>query len=353
VNARVASIVNPLPVAAIQAAFLAFWDGAIRPAWIVVAVASVLVMLVSVLTPFDYASWSEIAGRTAVIALFLAGAVYCAANDRRYTSLALESSALSVAVALTVPGLSSYIASWGVAYADEALLAADRALGFNWLAIALWFKARPDLSVAMSHIYSSLLWQPAFLLPALAYCDPERLRRVLAASAMALFVTVLFFTIAPAKSGYAHFATSPADFPHVLVSTGWESAKIIANYRGGETQMILEGLITFPSFHAVAAALFAFAWMGIPVLRWPFAILNILMLVSCVPIGSHYVVDVFAGIVLAFAAYRAADRYFTGTDQSAPLPGWRETPEGADLIRQCDSVRAAFWRGIALRATRA
>ena len=58
------------------------------------------------------------------------------------------------------------------------LLAADHLLGFDWEAIALWTRDRPQFSVFLSHVYSSLLWQPAILMPLLAYADPERLRRV-------------------------------------------------------------------------------------------------------------------------------------------------------------------------------
>ena len=36
-----------------------------------------------------------------------------------------------------------------------------------------------------------------------------------------------------------------------------------------------------------------------PTLRWPFAAINLLMVVSAVPVGGHYVVDTMAGAACA------------------------------------------------------
>jgi membrane-associated phospholipid phosphatase len=47
--------------------------------------------------------------------------------------------------------------------------------------------------------------------------------------------------------------------------------------------------------------------------------LNAAMLVSCVPIGSHYLIDVIVGIALAFAALRISDRYFKASESEHAL----------------------------------
>jgi len=257
--------------------------------------------------------------------------VVYATYDRPRAALVLEAFAQTIAVGLTVPGVTCMLASLKVPYRDAQLLAADRALGFDWQAIVLWFGAHPQLSEFVAHCYSSILWQPVVLLPLLAFADPEKLRRILAASAWALLFTIAVFALVPAKTGYVYLGYEPGDFPHLLTNTSWGVYEVLEAIRGGDRKMILEGLVTFPSYHAVAAVLFAYGWMSIPVLRWPFAVLNAIMLIACVPSGSHYVVDVIAGVVIACVTVRAADRYYVATDRLPPLARWDDTPEGARL----------------------
>jgi membrane-associated phospholipid phosphatase len=66
------------------------------------------------------------------------------------------------------------------------------------------------------------------------------------------------------------------------------------------------GLITFPSFHAAMAVLFALAAWSHPWLRWPFALLNAIMLVATITHGGHYLVDVLAGCAIALVAWHGA-----------------------------------------------
>jgi membrane-associated phospholipid phosphatase len=323
---------------------------AVRPSWPLVILSAVILFAGCALGPFEYATWPEIAQRFGLVAMMLAGAALFAANDRPRTALTLEAFALTAATALTVPGLTSMIAALDVPYRDAELLAADRMLGFDWAAIVEATRAQPTLSIVMSHIYSSLLWQPAILLPMLAYADPERLRRVLAASTMALCFTVVVFVFVPAETGYVHLGYRRADFPDLLTNTSWGVAEILNGIRAGDRQLWLEGLITFPSYHAVAAALFAYAWMAVPVLRWPFVALNVIMVIACVPIGSHYVVDVIAGLIIAVVAYRAADRYYAKTDTLPPLAPWHETNEGRRILAGLERVKARLpWRAPRLR----
>lgn len=76
------------------------------------------------------------------------------------------------------------------------------------------------------------------------------------------------------------------------------------------------GLVSIPSFHACAAALLGWAFWQMKMLRWPFAALNLAMLVSAVPVGGHYVSDVAAGVALAFVAIALSRR-------TVSLAGWR------------------------------
>ena len=64
----------------------------------------------------------------------------------------------------------------------------------------------------------------------------------------------------------------------------------------------------------------------------PFFVLNIAMLISCVPIGSHYIIDVIVGIALAIAGLRASKQYFKATDRELPLARWEATKDGQRIF---------------------
>lgn len=66
--------------------------------------------------------------------------------------------------------------------------------------------------------------------------------------------------------------------------------------------MLLKGVIAFPSFHAVLAMLFTAAHARLPSLVWPVATLNTVMLLALPSQGSHYLVDVPAGVALGLFA---------------------------------------------------
>jgi membrane-associated phospholipid phosphatase len=76
----------------------------------------------------------------------------------------------------------------------------------------------------------------------------------------------------------------------------------IRGLRDGTIQALswqrIEGIVTYPSFHAAWAVLLVAAcyrtW-----LFWPAVVLNVLMVLSTVPAGQHYYIDVMAGLVLA------------------------------------------------------
>jgi len=65
-------------------------------------------------------------------------------------------------------------------------------------------------------------------------------------------------------------------------------------------------LVTFPSFHTATAMLLLLAFRGVPYMRWVSLALNGLMLIAIPIEGSHYLVDVIAGIAVALLAWAAA-----------------------------------------------
>ena len=64
----------------------------------------------------------------------------------------------------------------------------------------------------------------------------------------------------------------------------------------------VEGIITFPSFHAALGVLFPYALRQIKWAFWPAMLVNGTMILSTPVVGGHYLVDVIAGVVVAAAS---------------------------------------------------
>ncbi len=79
------------------------------------------------------------------------------------------------------------------------------------------------------------------------------------------------------------------------------------------------GILTFPSVHAGVAALCAWAAWNSPLLRYPVLALNGAMAVSAITHGSHYLMDVIAGLGCAGVCVTVV-RPFFGEQGEAATP---------------------------------
>ena len=196
--------------------------------------------------------------------------------------------------------------------ADSWLAQTDRTIGFDWLQFIALFKGHDQILAAVVAVYRSLFSQPFLILPALVvFGHSERAWATVTALSIALAVALLIYPFAPAVAAFAHFGVSPADFP--LPSTvPWTTGPVVqAIKHGGRivTDDSLKGLITFPSYHAAVAVIFAWAAWPVRWLRYPLAVLNAVMLVSCIIVGAHYLIDVIAGVAIGLSSVRAASKF--------------------------------------------
>jgi membrane-associated phospholipid phosphatase len=178
---------------------------------------------------------------------------------------------------------------------DDRLAAWDRALGFDWVAFVTW--ARPAIP-ALTLAYDSFALQALFIVSALFYVgQATRAWRLTSAALVAVLICSIVYIFFPAESAMMHYRVYTTNAHEGVVS-----GPVIRAVKDGArvvTWDLLKGLITFPSYHACAAALFAWAAWPIRSARWLFVILNLTMIVACVVVGSHYFVDVLGGIAVA------------------------------------------------------
>ena len=213
-----------------------------------------------------------------------------------------------------------------VAYIDDTLEAVDRALfwGFDWPAANAALSAHPQVITLLSYAYSSLGWQPLLLFAVMGWKRSNTdITGFMASWSLALLACALPFHWLPARGAYVHYGIPPSAVPGLLVRLPWEYPVTLEGVRSGMLhtfgQQMFFGLVTAPSFHACAAVLFGWAFHKVPVLRWPLGLLNGLMLVSAVPCGGHYLIDVAAGVAIAIGAIWLSGRidgWFGGSVRS-------------------------------------
>lgn len=198
---------------------------------------------------------------------------------------------------------------------DARLAALDRALGFDWNGWLGLVRAHPLTEAVLRASYKSLLPQILLTIAWLTWRNQEqRIADLMAAVTVALLLTTAIFCLFPAFGpgvGVPGF-----DLAYLGDLTGLRNGRLPSL-----NVMLLKGVITFPSFHAVLALLFVWAHRG-SVSVIPAAVLNLLMLVAIPSEGGHYLVDIFGGFAVVAVAIPAA-RYLP-----AVHPALAEAPTG-------------------------
>ena len=237
---------------------------------------------------------------------------------------ALEGLSFFFGVAVFGILLTYAAAKVSVGYYDAWLAAADVRLGFDWTAMYDFMDRHRWLMVPSKQMYFSIFASPIIVVCAHALTGrTERLRAFLICFAIALAITAAVFLYVPAQSALPYWIGRHPSYPAAVTD---QHVIVIDALRAG-TLTIIDlsrpvGLVSFPSFHAAAALLFVWAAWPFPRLRLPLALLNLAMLITTPVEGSHYLVEIIAGLVVACVsigcihvpALRAAAGWNAGAD---------------------------------------
>lgn len=275
------------------------------PAYAIVACVVCFITAMVLATDFTYAPDELNAPVKLLISVALTGLLLRGFGLCRSGSF-MQAVALFAAISLAAPLCAAILASTNIPLVDDMLLAWDKALffGFDRSTVAQWVVDRKPIFGAVSLVYNSLTFQPAFLL--LLLCAAGRLGRVwrlLCAWGIGLAISIVVFTFLPAQG-------SPPVFLNYLDT--------LNGVRDGSLRTVgadmLTGIITFPSFHAAAAVMLGWGFRSLRYIGPAMIVLNALMFLSAA-VASHYLVDLIAGGAIAIVAIRLADR----------LVGWTES----------------------------
>ena len=193
----------------------------------------------------------------------------------------------------------SYLAATLDLPLQDALFARlDALLGFDWRTTASILWSNPLFIDVLIWSYRSNLVQPLILVCAFALFGPRgRNRELLTAMIFASVATVAVFAVLPSFGPNEIYG----------IDSGWHT--VLGQLRAG-THAVLPyvGIVSFPSYHASMAIILTAAVRNNRAAFIVSSIVNGLMIVATVPIGYHYLIDVIAGILIAFAALAAAWR---------------------------------------------
>jgi membrane-associated phospholipid phosphatase len=184
-------------------------------------------------------------------------------------------------------------------YVDAAMVRIDAALGFDWFVFhnAVW--ALPVLHAILFHAYDWTLAEVlALLLLNAALGEP----RVNLQFFWALTISALICCAVACLIPTVAFDNTNSPAYYVVVDAlrhgQWATYDPAARL----------GLLTFPSYHTAKAVIMIRValrrlWTALPLIP-----LNLIIIVSTVPVGGHHLADTIGGLVIAVMIMPLADR---------------------------------------------
>jgi len=204
--------------------------------------------------------------------------------------------------------------------ADASLARADQALGFHVQSFMAWTRSHRWLDTALRFAYTTILPQTIVVIAVLGFSgDARALEKFVLRFMVCALVTVALFYFYPARGPFAFYGFAPAQDQ---ARTLQQLDAMRSGLRKLVTWRDAEGLITFPSFHAIWAMLLALAFRGRRRLFAAGVVLNAAVIVSTLSTGWHYLADVLAGVAVCAAVLAGLcpleKRLYAGPSQPSP-----------------------------------
>jgi membrane-associated phospholipid phosphatase len=254
--------------------------------------------------------------------LWVLAAAYCYCRWRGMTKLE-DISQLFAWSLLVIPAISFLIPVAGRSpypLVDTALARIDADIHFQTVAVVHWVSHHPVLRRTLAIAYLTLppLILASLLVPPLCGRAVDSRRYVLAVL-IAAVMTAALFAFWPAAGPWTMEGFAPTKSQAAIVDS-------LALLKSG--QPLPEGaksaVVAFPSFHIILAVLSLIALWNVRWARWFVFSLCILICVSTISTGWHYLIDVIGGLAVTYLAQTIAN---------AALEA-RPSPVGPELTRE-------------------
>lgn len=241
-----------------------------------------------------------------MLGLMLLGALMARRYGSNRTAECLEAISIVPMIGAVTIVATVLVTRHALPFADAQLIAADNLMGFDWRGLYAVYSAHPALVKASTFSYAALWWETP-LVPVLVFWSGQRVRgwEFLTAWSVAATITVAIYPFFTALGPHITFGIQPGDPVAGGFRFPWAYGPTIEAVRSGRITELAQasmGLVSFPSFHAAAAVLFAWAGWGLRRLRYPLLAINLAMIGATVVTGSHYLIDVVGGLAMAAVA---------------------------------------------------
>jgi hypothetical protein len=195
-------------------------------------------------------------------------------------------------------------------YADNWLIAADRALGFDWLAYCKFMTEHETLRAYLHFFYQEVTRKGMFVLPLIALMLNQRVR--LYETLFMIFVTGVVVVLAAGFFPAIEPWTLLAD-QELLSRIKWtahaDHVEVLSYLRNDGPVFIdlseLVGLATFPSYHTCLALCFTVATRGYRGLNVLGVICSVSIIAATPIFGAHYLMDLISGTIITGATFYA------------------------------------------------
>jgi len=211
--------------------------------------------------------------------------------DPRIVSL-LESLVFILIFVQLMIVFSFLVATLNYPLVDSSLALTDSYFRINTAEIVSWFRAHKKWLNFVTYFYNSFLYQfPFVIFYFSSRGDVVTLQRFIMQFMMALSLTIILSGVLPALGAYVWYGYTPS------IELGNALDQLVELREGILNISKRNGIVTFPSFHAIMALIFIYTFRSQRLYIFiPILILNVLLIGSCLPIGEHYFADLLGAI---------------------------------------------------------
>ncbi len=211
----------------------------------------------------------------------------------------------------------------GTPWIDGILDTADRAMGIDTPRLAIWLAVDSGLGQLFNLAYHSTA-EITFLVGLwLSFRgQAEQVWELGFCYVFCIIFASTFSALFPAVGAMVYH--NMGDVPGLPFGAGTFHLDAIHYFRSSTNPVFdwnhVNGVVTFPSFHLVMAMLIPYACRNNPLLFWITAIWAVLVAISAICIGGHYVVDLLGGAAIWAVSAWIAGRFFALPQEPTPIP---------------------------------
>jgi len=303
---------------------------AISAAWGMIGVVAFVVLAFGLFGPFKLEWRTFIVPAIATALLAGGGWYYRAIRHEERLGAILTSTGQIIGFAMVAAPLSYLAAASAFPLQDAVLNALDRRLGVDWPSMISFISQHSGLRQILMLAYGSFAVQTITTVLILGITGRVvRLYAFVHAFIATTLIAIVVSILCPATGPWLFLDLRPAAANGFLPVTA-SSWPVFLGLRDGTLSAVQglhsEGIITFPSLHAALAILFSVAVWPVKGVRWSVFGLNGLMLLASPAYGSHYLVDLIAGVLLAAVCWTTFARQFGATSMTLRLAAIDASP---------------------------